>query len=263
MPSCFRKSWNNWEKLEKRRAERLPWAAKVKTSDSDQLPNLESQIMKTFQYRVSFDEPRQVLLERPHPYEAPPPQNGTTNGRGTRSTPTRSPKPALGSSLEKAPRPPNPLSWTMSSRLGQSNEGQSTSQSLNHTPAISTSPQFGSTPSLGNTRGIPPSKHEKIGQALPTPGSAKVNSHTVPLLSLWPQRKTESNQMSRSVSAPMMSRPVDSATVLTTLKANQTSISACEKATVTLSSMFARLSRTSSESDRIKVSIVSRSLSSL
>ncbi|EAT84671.1 hypothetical protein HBI56_177980 [Parastagonospora nodorum] len=210
--------------------------------------------MKTFQYRASFDEPQQVLLERARPCKAHPPQNGTTNGRGTRSIPTQSPKPALGSSLEEAPQPPTPLSWTMSSRLGQSNEGQSTSQSLTHTPAISTSPKFGSIPSLGNTREIPPSKHEKIGQALPTPGSAKVNGHTVPLLSLWPQRKTESNQMSRSVSAPMMSRPIDSATVRTTLKANQTSISACEKATVTLSSMFVRLSRTSSESDRLKES---------
>lgn len=213
--------------------------------------------MKTLQYRVSFDSPQQVLLERPRLCKASTPQGSTIKGKGTRLIHTRSPESALGYSLDQAARSPTPVSWTMSSRLGQSDEGQSSSQSLDHTPATSTSPQVGSRLSLDNTRGI--SKHEEIGQALSTPGSTRVNSHTVPLLSLWPKRKTESNQTINSVSAPMLSRPVSSATAPTTLRANHTSIAACETATVKLSSIVSRLNRTSSESERMRVSMVSQS----
>jgi hypothetical protein len=249
MPSCFRKGWNEWERLENRRAAGLPWTTKVQTRNSGRTPAPEPQIMKTLQYRASFDSPQQVLLERPRLCKASTPPGNTTKGKGTRSVPTRSPESALGSSLEQAARPPTPVSWTMSSRLGQSDEGQSSSQSLDHTPATS----------LDNTRGMPASKHEEIGQALPTPGSTRVNSHTVPLLSLWPKRKTESNQTTNYDSAPILSRPVNRATAPTTLRANHTSIAACETATVKLFSMVDKLNRTSSESERMRVSIVSQS----
>lgn len=261
MPSCFRKGWSKWEKLENRRAARLLWATRVQTRNSDRAPEPEPQpqMMKTLQYRVSFDSPQQVLLERPRLCKASTPHGSTTNGKGTRSIPMQSPKPALGSSLEQAPRTPTPLSWTMSSRLGQSDESLSSPQSWNHILATSMSPPVRSQLPSVDPRETPASKHEDIGKALPTPGSATVNSHTVPLLSLWPKRKTESNQTINSVSAPMLSRPVNSATVPTTLRVNHTSIAACETATVKLSSMVARLNRTSSESERLRVSIVSHS----